>query len=269
VPQTAYAPEQLRAIASQLGQTYADGEARILRILAQGNITEWKRAFLREQLRQIRAILGQLSTETGAWAQMHLPGLYAAGMRFVEQALPGTIDPALASLHTQAIQLIGENLATELGDALTRVGRTTDDVFRRVGMEQIQQGLVGGEARPQVSQRIVADLRRRGLTSFTDKAGREWSLSQYAAMVARTTTREAVAAGGRNRQLEAGYDLAVISSHPGSCELCAPWEGEIVSLTGATDGYPTLNDAIDEGYNHPNCGHSEMPYVPELSEVGD
>lgn len=264
-----YSSKQLAAIAKQLGDTYADGETRILRILAQGSISDWKRAFATEQLRQIRAVLARLPVETQDWAQLHLPGLYEAGMRFAEGYLQGTIAPPLQALHQTAITLIGENLATNLGDALIRVGRTVDDAFRTAALEGIQRGLVGGETRAQVSRRIVADLQKQGITAFTDARGREWTLPRYAEMVARTTTREATSSGIRNRALEAGVDLVIISSHSGSCELCAPWENEVVSLTGVTDGYPTIMDAYDAGYAHPNCGHTETPYYPEDAEVPD
>ena len=55
-----YTPEQLAEIGKQLGSTYRDGEARILRILARGDITSWKRAFKEQQLAQIRQVLDQL-----------------------------------------------------------------------------------------------------------------------------------------------------------------------------------------------------------------
>lgn len=259
----AYTPAQLKAISGQLGETYADGEKRILRILAQGNITDWKRAFLQQQLAQIRAILQQLNVETAGWAQMHIPGLYTEGMREAQRFLPGGMDLHMTKLHQTAVQLVGENLATKLGDATSMVGRRVDDVFRQVQLKSLQDTLVGGGTGRDVSRRIVGDLQQGGLTVFTDKAGRQWDLQTYAEMCARTTAREATSQGTRNSVLEAGYDLVQISNHGGSCELCAPWEDEVVSLTGATPGYPTIDEAEAAGYGHPNCAHVETPYITE------
>ena len=40
------------------------------------------------------------------------------------------------------------------------------------------------------------------------------------------------------------------------------WEGRIVSLTGATDGFPTMEEAKADGLFHPNCTH-RIEYLDE------
>lgn len=54
---------------------------------------------------------------------------------------------------------------------------------------------------------------------------------------------------------EDGYDIVELSVSGNSCEECAKWEGQIFSLTGATEGIPTKQDLIDAGVFHPNCTH--------------
>lgn len=55
---------------------------------------------------------------------------------------------------------------------------------------------------------------------------------------------------------ENGRDLARISDESAdSCDVCSEWGGRIVSLTGATKGYPTLAEAKAAGVFHPNCTH--------------
>jgi hypothetical protein len=63
-----------------------------------------------------------------------------------------------------------------------------------------------------------------------------------------------------------GHDLAIISGNTAGCEACAPWEGVVVSIDGATEGYPTLDEAEGDGLFHPNCGHQPDPYIPGLTE---
>jgi len=72
-------------------------------------------------------------------------------------------------------------------------------------------------------------------------------------MVARTTTMEAHLQGTANRLAEQGHDLIKVSTHRGACPLCEPWQGKILSITGKTKGYPTLEEAKADGLFHPNC----------------
>src|SRR5690606_37576968 len=47
---------------------------------------------------------------------------------------------------------------------------------------------------------------------------------------------------------------------------CRPWEGRVLSLSGATPGYPTLAEAQGSGLFHPSCTHSVSAYIPGLTE---
>lgn len=48
--------------------------------------------------------------------------------------------------------------------------------------------------------------------------------------------------------------------------MCAPWNGKVLSLTGQTPGYPTLEEAEGAGLFHPNCRHASSLYIPENEE---
>jgi len=59
--------------------------------------------------------------------------------------------------------------------------------------------------------------------------------------------------GTANRLVEQGHDLVKVSTHRGACELCQPWQGKVLSITGKTKGYRTLEEAKAAGLFHPNC----------------
>ena len=101
-------------------------------------------------------------------------------------------------------------------------------------------------------------MAERGITGFVDAAGKRWNMETYAEMIARTTPRQAMIEGTKNRLLEHGHDLAEIIGGIGenTCETCEAWDGRIVSLTGKTSGYPTLDEARDAGVFHPQCTHN-------------
>ena len=90
------------------------------------------------------------------------------------------------------------------------------------------------------------------------KNGREYPASAYSKMVARTTSAEAFRSGTRERIKQWGYDLvfiAGVSQDPDS--PCLPYQGKTLSLSGETEGYTALSDAVSNGLFHPNCIHRE------------
>ena len=91
------------------------------------------------------------------------------------------------------------------------------------------------------------------------------NLRGFAEMVAKNDHEECQVEGTKNRLLELGHDLVVITSHHNPCDLCAPWEGQVVSLTGQTEGYPTMEEAKAAGLFHPNCRHFFGLYVEEVA----
>jgi hypothetical protein len=72
---------------------------------------------------------------------------------------------------------------------------------------------------------------------------------------------EAHLQGTANRLVEQGHDLVKISTHIGACPLCEPWQGKVLSITGKTKGYPTLEEAKAAGLFHPNCRHAYGLYI--------
>jgi hypothetical protein len=106
-----------------------------------------------------------------------------------------------------------------------------------------------------LSERIV----KEGFVGIVDKKGRRWDLGVYSKMVMKTKINDAFKEGVMQRAKEEGMDLAVISDHSAD-DACSKWEGVVVSMTGATKGYPTYAEA--RGTNqvfHPNCEHTLHP----------
>lgn len=91
---------------------------------------------------------------------------------------------------------------------------------------------------------------------FTDRSGRTWRDDVYIQMLVRTNLAALTRAQQVKTLVENGRDLARISAESSdSCDACSTWGGRIISLTGATKGYPKLSDAKAAGVFHPNCTH--------------
>jgi len=64
-----------------------------------------------------------------------------------------------------------------------------------------------------------------------------------------------------------GHDLVMVSVQ-GAKDKCRRWEGSILSLTGKTEGYPTLAfaKATNEVF-HPRCRHTLVFYSKDMDVI--
>lgn len=253
------------AEARRLARFYAEAEREILkqinRALLRGNKTE----YLKAMLQNVNIILEQLRAGSKTWCEETIPKVYVASVELVDAQLKAAGATRLAAgfgiIHQQAAQVVAEAAYKRFDETVVTIGRRADDIYRTLALENVRGSVVGYRTWAQVARNFRNELAEHGVTGFKDRAGRHWNMRTYSEMVARTTTMEAHLEGTKNRFLENGYDLVVISQHPGACGLCVPWEGEILSLTGKTPGYPTMAEAEKAGLFHPNCRHTFSLYV--------
>lgn len=295
-----YTDAELKAIATELSSAYGAAERSLLEIMAQGNITSWREAFSAQQVQQIQTISADLTQTSNNWLNQRTPELYRRGMWVTDGKLdpgglskaanPGVWQPmdlGMTRMHTEAIGILSENAALSLGEANSYCAQRLQDMIARaqriarvaqvpqatamLGQMQIrdaslrtmQQAFSQGQTVKEAERRFLAELNSRGITSFVDKAGREWNMQSYSEMVARTVSQEAQRHGTQNRCIERGVDLVEVTDHHRECPLCRPWEGRILSLQGLTEGYPTVTDATEAGLFHPNCAHAVVPHIPD------
>ena len=125
--------------------------------------------------------------------------------------------------------------------------------------ERIISGQLEGKALQNIKREVQNIVEDQGFTALVDRGVKSWALDTYAEMLVRTHVIKANGEGTRNRLLENSVDLVEISSHTSSCPICQPYEGNVYSLTGRTDGY----DKAPELPIHPNCRHSYLPFIVE------
>lgn len=162
-------------------------------------------------------------------------------------------------------------LVTKTVDGLhsthTAIVRTTNDIYRKVVTETEAQVLTGTVTRREAAQICLDKFAAKGITGFVDKSKRSWDLASYTETAVRTGTANAAREGHLNKLVEHGHDLVVISSSPEPCPLCEPYEGEILSISGESDKYDSLDDAIANGLYHGNCTHRAGAYIEGLTEI--
>lgn len=256
------------------------------RLRSQGNVDYHAVA----ALERVQAILRQMENESWAYVPRMVEKMFYVRVpearriegETVEKHRRGYLNASVLSGEQHAIvdQLVASLMGEITDAAITAyatvqsalVGRVEPDVYRRIGLEQVALQQAQGRGTYKVLPEFVQALRREGITAFVDKAGRNWSLHTYCAMVSRTTSRQAEVLAVLTADPE--QDLYRISSHGTTCAICAPFEGRVYSKSGANPDYPPLAAAFGKQdpagpdilantwlNMHPGCLHSILPYT--------
>ncbi|MDR0905773.1 MAG: phage minor capsid protein [Oscillospiraceae bacterium] len=204
----------------------------------------------------------------------HTSGYSAASaMAISERALIDKLSANLLGTLTEAVNTTNSNIHKTWAQSVT-LGRRSDDLFRTSIGEAVATSEASGLGLSKAKAIFLEDMEKQGVTAFTDKSGRNWSLSNYANMATRTTSRQSTNLGALFAFPE--HDLYKISSHASTCPICAPFEGRVYSRSGENPNYPPLSSAfgkvdaagpnsLDNSYLniHPNCKHTLIPYTED------
>ena len=255
---------------NRLVKFYEQAEREILdqlnRALLRGNKTE----YLAQMKQNIEAILQQLREGNRTWCSEAIPRVYSEGLKNADAMLKdvgASTSAAFGAIHQQAAQVLAENAFQRFEDVVQVIGRQVNDIYRELALENVRGTVIGYDTWKQTAKRFREQLAERGVTGFKDRSGKMWNMRTYTEMVARTTTMEAHLQGTANRLVEQGHDLVKVSTHRGACELCRPFEGKILSITGRTPGYPTLEEAKAAKLFHPRCRHAYGLHIDLDKEI--
>ncbi|MFB7908122.1 phage minor capsid protein [Kitasatospora sp. NPDC056076] len=290
-------PSDGAELARAIGAIYQDAEDALLSILA-------------------RALAAGI--ESPRWAELKLAaiGNVRAAVDEVVRGLQHDADGAIGRAVHEAYRRGGQAAAAELGalpeglrhaaaqglpnaaavDRLAnqaldstrpiyrRILRAITDAYQAIVQRVSGSVLLGSLTRRQAAQRALDQLASRGITGFTDRAGRNWDMASYAEMAVRSVTGRAAIQGHVDQLQAASRELVIVSSAPLECPLCAPWEGEVLSIGGPSgsrtlhaehaiqDGKQveihvagSLEEARAAGLFHPNCRHSVSAYLPGVT----
>ncbi|MGC0205234.1 phage minor capsid protein [Streptomyces levis] len=188
--------------------------------------------------------------------------------------------------NAQAVDRLAQETVDVLTDRHRSILRTIVDKFRAVVAEVTATPLLGTGTRRQATQDAMRRWADEGVTSFRDQSGRRWQLTSYAEMAVRTSVARAATEAHTRALTDAGIDLVTVSNAPRECELCRPWEGKVLTLTGPAgartvevehateDGRMvpvrvagSLDEARRAGLQHPNCRHSTSAYTPGITRA--
>ena len=266
---------------AQLTQAYRDAEANILRLIAQAleKGAEGTGEYYKAQYTEIHKLRRAADSELAAALKktnQELAGLLAANAQGAAiSAVPGVMPPAI---NTDAVNALTLETAASMASMKSGVLRSVNDTFRKITRVVSTRGIMTGETMKDRLQAALNEYAAKGLTAYTDAAGRQWKIDSYAEMALRTATNRAQNQGRSEQFKTYGISLVRTSQHMGCSDLCLPYQGKILSLDGRTGTVTevdpatgnnvtvtitaTMDNAIANGYHHANCRHTDTAYIP-------
>ncbi|MFB7278058.1 phage minor capsid protein [Streptomyces hydrogenans] len=299
-------PAMAEDLAAAIAKLYADAELALLEKLRDALVAGidsplWAEIKLRSigDLRQaIEDVTTVLQQDADGAVGRALAEAYGRGRQAAVAEL-GALDigrelQARAVLPgAPAVDRLAASYAQDTRPLYVRITRAVLDVYRSIVTRASTSTLLGGLTRRQATQRALDQFARRGVTGFVDSAGRSWELAAYAEMAVRSVTARAAVEGHIDALAELAVGLVIVSDAPLECPLCAPWEGEVLSLgpeqgprtvrvenaiqptglraafrppeTVAVHVAGSLTEARAAGLFHPNCRHSLSAYLPGVT----
>lgn len=273
-------------IAEGVVEIYAEAERLILARMAaylkkDSEAPDWmERKLLEVQFlkRQTAHLVNDLGNRAASEVAVALAHAYNRGGAAAAADLAGLLKISLleASAPTYGlppVELLVSELMGNLNAAGKQILRSTDDAFRRIVAESAAQVLTGTQTRLQATQTALDRFAQQGIPGFINRADQNMNIASYAEMATRTSASKAFRQASTDRIQQYGLDLVIVPDTPGSCPLCSPWEGQVLSISGDTPGYSTVADAEAGGLGHPNCTHAYSAYqegfTPELKPALD
>ena len=264
-------------------QLYRKAREKLYRLIVETDSVGMKK-YYNTILQQVNKELKKLQKATDSFIATELPKEYKKELesiyaKFEKQGLYMSRSYMFAQLHRDAIYEAAREMQYQIADGIARVGRqiqryldtARDEALRTTGMEEAGNMFASGRTPPDMRQALIQKLQNEGFMTvqYGDQpGGYQVSLDAYASMVARSTTREITNTAQLNTAEQWGYDLVFVPEHYPTCELCAPLQGRVFSISGKDERFPYLYDlpGFRDGYRnfHPNCRHVIVVTVESL-----
>ena len=235
-----FSPDLAEDLAGPVVEVYAEAErlllARIARHIGEGlDAPGWaERKLLEVQLLQRYAAAELVGANAVATAHL-VVGVAKAwnrGSAIAEADIARSVIGGLrAAVPLQAsLEAITQEGVGSLQKLHQRTLRAVPDAYREVVAKVAPQVLTGLLTQQQAAQHALDQLAARGLTGFTDAAGRNWALDTYAEMATRTACTRAAVDGHMARLAGRGFHLIMVEDIPQECAVCRPFEGQVLSI---------------------------------------
>ncbi len=250
------------------------------------------KSYYRKLIKEIEESIKELQKNAAAYVNAAVPADYMENAADIFQQLrqQGVImkpPEAFRQLHTDAIYDLRREVMTQIEQGIAEARQQTENLvaeaqetaqkaaLRSMGLDAAQHKIDTVGTITDMQQELVKRLEATGILKVelgSGKHKREMSITNYAHLVARSTSREVGNTARINQMSANGFDLVEIPPHYPTCEICAILQDRVYSISGEDKRFPHLSKAIGVYKNiHPHCRHvivgwAEMMYTPEEIE---
>jgi len=157
---------------------------------------------------------------------------------------------------------LNSKLNNMLGMDIREMQNATVNVFRQARVE----GMTAVERYKLLQGNLLSIADNPESWKFIASNGAKWQPNNYFMMLNRTISANVARDTYNDGLTEEGHDLVKIGGgglSTNSAAACIAYKGKVVSLTGKTPGFPTLQDYIDAGGFHVNCVHYTVAVFQE------
>jgi len=256
----------------RLAQLYKDAENAAILLLATALMNSKPADALRTAQTSIRTVMARADAQAREWCDDSLTTLYARGMMDTSERL-NQPHPQSTPMHLAIIAAIAVGVIEKLSSVGAAVDRNVATL-----LSSAQVGVAGASFKnatdwQALAEKLRQDVMQNGVTGFIDKAGHVWKVDTYVDVVAQSSVMKAYNKGISSEMQAQGLDLARLSDEidENTCDACAFWAGQVLSITGETPGFPTVDEAEADGVFHCHCVHTLEPLSEEeaAQEVED
>lgn len=268
-------PEDIAKLRAIIDGLDAKGRTALLNAVS-GEVTAAKKA---SALAQIRSIVQVTDEQIRSWLTGTVSKAYTVGINSANTSLNKagvktgykqiTFDeiqrkPDL-SQHLAAVNILLSDSYLDFASTMNGYVKGSEKILNEAIRQQIQSqisdGVLEGKSIQNIRKNIKDTIAAQGFTVLTDKGGRNWNLTDYSTMLARTHVVKASNEAIANRSRDFNMDIVEITKTGTTDSICLEYDGGIFSLSGNSETYPYLDQ---QPPFHPNCKHILL-LRPDLS----
>jgi len=155
--------------------------------------------------------------------------------------------------------------------------RTANDQYRKI-IFNAQMYSATGATYEQAVDMATKDFLKNGIQCITYKNGAKHNIQSHSRMAIKTGQKRAYLMGEGNANDKYGIHTVRVNKRTDACPYCVGWLGKVLVddvYSGGTLeeaqklGVPTLSEAMDMGFLHPNCKDVYSLYIEGVSRPAD
>lgn len=176
---------------------------------------------------------------------------------------------------TDSLEAYTSQAISDLNLINTTLPKSIQKTYKSIVEKSVAEVVIGSKSADKAIRDSIMRWQKKNFTGFTDKGGREWRADAYARAVIKTTTFRVYNEMRTAPAKEMGIDTYYYSKKATAREMCAPLQGRIVTMEGAThteQGVKVLA-LSDYGYGYAggclgvHCGHYLTPFIIGVNEL--